>query len=539
VDRSLEDMEPNEQGEVAGHGELPSDELSAAGFAVPAEPGALETGEPGPAVEAAVPPKEVAAVTEVRPPRRRGGRIWAFILTVAFLGGLGTGAYYYLEQRALEIQRIRAEEAARLEKERLERARGSVRVMSEPAGAEIVCDGKRAGVTPATVGDLKLGRHEFRLRCDGHEEATATAEVRENEVTNLGSVRLKRSVGSVQINTVPEGAEFVFEPAGQSAEVPRPSAPEISAVVPQVPAAAPVAPLDLRTPVVPSGEGFSLRDPRMAAMPMAGGVGPSAGAEIPPPVAVPATPSSTNGQGLYHGKSPARLENVPTGRYSLKAQKGSWVVRSDVEVLRNQLVSVCPEFLFGAVVITSDPPGAWVKKDGIALGQTPLRLGEVKPGPATFTLEMDGHEPATVSGTVAAAEETALQGQLLAIGEIVILTEPAGATIAVNGQVMGQSPLAIRGTSGSVRVKLALAGYFEEEMALEIKGGQRQEQRVTLQKPSGHSLGIPVPGKPGYVRSPYSPNSGLVEVRDFATGRPYVRGTEVKCPFTGRVFLVP
>jgi hypothetical protein len=44
---------------------------------------------------------------------------------------------------------------------------------------------------------------------------------------------------------------------------------------------------------------------------------------------------------------------------------------------------------------------------------------------------------------------------------------------------------------------------------------------------------IPVPGKPGFVTSPYSPKSGYVDVRGFPSG------TEVKDPYSGKVFLTP
>lgn len=45
--------------------------------------------------------------------------------------------------------------------------------------------------------------------------------------------------------------------------------------------------------------------------------------------------------------------------------------------------------------------------------------------------------------------------------------------------------------------------------------------------------GIPVPSKPGFVTSPYAPKSGYVDVRGFPSG------TEVKDPYTGKVFLTP
>ena len=53
-------------------------------------------------------------------------------------------------------------------------------------------------------------------------------------------------------------------------------------------------------------------------------------------------------------------------------------------------------------------------------------------------------------------------------------------------------------------------------------------------KKETNAYGKPVPGKSGFVTSPYAgPDSGLVDVRG------YPPGTPVKDPYTGRVFLVP
>jgi hypothetical protein len=45
--------------------------------------------------------------------------------------------------------------------------------------------------------------------------------------------------------------------------------------------------------------------------------------------------------------------------------------------------------------------------------------------------------------------------------------------------------------------------------------------------------GTPVPGKKGFVTSPYSPDGGFIDVRDFPPG------TEVKDPYSGKTFRTP
>ena len=61
----------------------------------------------------------------------------------------------------------------------------------------------------------------------------------------------------------------------------------------------------------------------------------------------------------------------------------------------------------------------------------------------------------------------------------------------------------------------------------------RTATRAVSKKDEDLRYGTPVPGKKGFVTSPFSPDAGYIDVRGFAPGTP------VKDPYTGKVFLAP
>jgi hypothetical protein len=68
-------------------------------------------------------------------------------------------------------------------------------------------------------------------------------------------------------------------------------------------------------------------------------------------------------------------------------------------------------------------------------------------------------------------------------------------------------------------------------------GASKAAARSQAAPPTGagaHPVGLVRPGdKPGFVRNPYAPEEGQIDVRG------YPSGTEVKDPYTGKLFLIP
>jgi hypothetical protein len=61
----------------------------------------------------------------------------------------------------------------------------------------------------------------------------------------------------------------------------------------------------------------------------------------------------------------------------------------------------------------------------------------------------------------------------------------------------------------------------------------RTTTRASSKRGEDLRYGIPVPGKNGFVTSPFSPDSGYIDVRGFQPGTP------VKDPYSGKIILTP
>jgi formylglycine-generating enzyme required for sulfatase activity len=113
------------------------------------------------------------------------------------------------------------------------------------------------------------------------------------------------------------------------------------------------------------------------------------------------------------GRTPAKLADLPTGRYRVTVQRDGWPqpVVDTAMVERQQTALVSAEFAAGTLIVTSDPAGAMILQKGKEVARTPWRSESV-PGDYAFEVRLKGYKVASVSGTLAAKNELRLNATL-------------------------------------------------------------------------------------------------------------------------------
>jgi hypothetical protein len=123
-----------------------------------------------------------------------------------------------------------------------------------------------------------------------------------------------------------------------------------------------------------------------------------------------------DGQPIEAATFPYSIYELPEGTYKVTAQHHSDVLSQTVNITANSTNHLALEFLYGEAELETDPAGASVQTDdGRYLGETPLKLVELKPGDWTFILQRDGYETASATLTITADQSTAFQTNLISV----------------------------------------------------------------------------------------------------------------------------
>ncbi len=269
-------------------------------------------------------------------------------------------------------------------------------INTEPTGAMVLL-GDRAKRSPATFDDLEPRRYKLRVMLPGYDPVETMVDPQKS--TSPPAVRLTRSKGTLEIQSEPAGAQFSLR--SEDGQVSRDG----------------VAPATLCD--LPSGK-YTLtakRDDwemREEIEIQRGETARKTLAFVNGTVNVTSEPAGAEifVGGKARGKTPCRID-VPARGQELVARLDGWPnEQQTVVVAAKQENTVHFVFANGSVKITSAPSGATVRIGDRELGQTPLVVEEVKPGPVKYELQLTGFKPASVTGQVEPRQQAFLAARL-------------------------------------------------------------------------------------------------------------------------------
>jgi formylglycine-generating enzyme required for sulfatase activity len=134
------------------------------------------------------------------------------------------------------------------------------------------------------------------------------------------------------------------------------------------------------------------------------------------------------------------------------------------------------------VTVASSPSGATVSVDRTAVGKTPI-TSEVEAGDRLVEIRLSGFKP--VSRRVRIIAEEAFNLGVVQLepvdGQLVVVSNPSGATVMVDGEFRGSTPLEVAVTPNAAHdVRVSAAGHETYSTQFSVAPGMKTEVRASL-----------------------------------------------------------
>ena len=168
---------------------------------------------------------------------------------------------------------------------------------------------------------------------------------------------------------------------------------------------------------------------------------------------------------------------------------GTMVTYLDVGVLRScdgedcaVAASEAPPVLMASLTVRTEPTDAEVFVGDESVGRTPLELTDLPAGDYRLTLNHPLYENVTVEETLASGAAALVERTLVrATGALTIGSDPRGAWVEVNGDLVGTTPTTLEGLpAGDLTLTLGAEDYHNEEVAAVVRKDTTTEITVSL-----------------------------------------------------------
>ena len=416
---------------------------------------------------------------------------------------------------------------------------GWLTILSTPSEAEVTVDGNAAGVTPITGRELGAGTHAIRITMAGYEPYQTEKELRAGEqgavdatltpvpVTPVPTTRATTRVtevpttsppapcigcdkGWIRVNCNVNGATVSYDDLSSGCTISGGSCDtEVGTT------STPFRTFTVQKP------GYKLFTGSVTSWPAKGGTVNLYATLNPEP-----TPSYGNIQVTSHPSgavvtldggswqyTPATFTSVSAGAsHSLQISMSgyqpygtsAYVTAGQTATVNAYLVPNTPYPQTGSLTIVTAPKGADIYVDGNYIAESPYVVTNLAPGSHTLRLHKAGYDEYSSLVTIVSGQQTPLSytftPQQMTVGSIEVASTPAGSSLYLDGNYMGQTPSGSYFDLTSIlpgyhTILIRLTDYRDYTQTVYVKGGQVATVNAQL-TPNGPS---PTPDTTGEI----------------------------------------
>jgi len=181
--------------------------------------------------------------------------------------------------------------------------------------------------------------------------------------------------------------------------------------------------------------------------------------------------------GTDMGVVPLDIKDVKSGEHVLEVKAQGYQDREEKVVVNNGQSAIFKLDLNpsgdGKIKVVSPVPEAEVFIDGASVGKVPQEKG-VASGEHFVVVKLPGMKNFEQKVRVESGQTITVSAELKAVGKLRILSQPNGASVTINGQPSGVTPLEIEVEVGEAVIRIESPGFRANERTLVIEGGKTE-----------------------------------------------------------------
>lgn len=194
--------------------------------------------------------------------------------------------------------------------------------------------------------------------------------------------------------------------------------------------------------------------------------------------------------GVSLGRTPLLLTSLASGRtHALNLALNGYQPRRIAIRPEGRIPLVCEEKLAldsGVVACTSEPAGATVVVNGVERGWTPVEIGQIPKGLATFTFKLAGYRDETRELRLVPGDKQALAIRMKGVpAKLAVVSTPEQARVFLDGDYQGKTPVTVAAPAGAHEVRVELAGYAPLVRTVTLENGGESTEEFSLESVLG------------------------------------------------------